>query len=130
MAYQCTGRRLIPILAARVASAERRHAHRRFDTLDDQLLEVLLTGEPRPVGEGRAVMPERGQEGAAAVVILAPRDRMELAMTGMRRALGREHVLVDVEEDLHLGWEGHEVVPLILEGPAPRQAVQIGRAHV
>src|SRR5439155_18593402 len=91
-------RRLIPILASRVAGAERRQAHRRFDALDDQLLEVLLAGKPRPVGEGRAVMPERGQEGAAAVVILAPRDRMELAMTGMRRALGRERVLVDEHE--------------------------------
>src|SRR5207247_9257509 len=86
--------------------------------------EVLPGGKPRPVGDGRAVMHERGQEGAAAVVILAPIDRMELAMTGMRRALGRERVLVDEQEELHLGWEGHEVVPLILEGPAPRQAVR------
>src|SRR4051812_19975772 len=75
--------------------AERDQAHRRLDAVDDQLLELRLAGKARTVSEGQAVVAESRQPGAAAVVVLAPRDRVEVAVAGVVPALGRQAGLVD-----------------------------------
>src|SRR5262245_41605541 len=57
---------------ARRSLAERLVPHRRQDAVDDELLELRLARERRPVGEGVAVVAQRGEPRAAAVIVLAP----------------------------------------------------------
>src|SRR5688572_31947450 len=96
---------LVPIpgapALALVHGAERHQAHRRLDAVGNQRLECRLAGEAGALGEGRTVMAEGGDPRPAAVVVLAPRHRMELAMPRMRRALGGQRVFVHPDEELH-----------------------------
>ena len=68
-------------------------------------------------------MADRGDPGATAVVVLAPGDRMKVAVTGMDLAARGQRVFVDGGEELHASREGLEVVPLVAERPDFRQAV-------
>ena len=61
---------------------ERNIAHRRKNPIDDQLLELLLTGESGTIGEGLAVVAERRDPRTATVVVLAPGDGMEVPCPG------------------------------------------------
>src|SRR6187551_2959515 len=105
-------------------------AHRRLDTADEQLLELLRTGEGTVGGEVPGVVAHGGHPGSAAVVVLAPGDRVEVAVSGVAHrsggALG-EAVLVDGRQEPDLRRERHQVVPLVAEGPTVWQA---SRRHV
>src|SRR6185312_8095216 len=125
-------------------------AHYAFDTANDQLLEFLrsrkflVTG-----GEITGIMSHGRQPSLAAVIILAPSDRMEIAVAGVssdhRLVLGdkplRDDIgaqpagtaggptrlaialLINRRQETDMRGEGDEVVPLVGEGPARWQPV-------
>src|SRR5690349_12131489 len=95
------GARRIPtnVPSVGLLRAERRQAHGGLDTLHDQLLELGLARLAGAVLEGRGIVAQRGQPGTAAVVVLAPGDRVELAVARVAAALRGQRVLVDGGEE-------------------------------
>src|SRR5688572_27854293 len=75
--------------------AEWQEAHRRLDAVGDELLELRLTRKRGALGERLTVMPERSDPHSPAVVVLAPGNRMELAVPRMNFAPRSERILVD-----------------------------------
>src|SRR6187551_1968247 len=69
--------------------AEGLGAHGRLDATDQELLERGGAGVGGVVGEVLGIVAERGHPGPAAVVVLAPGDRMEVTVARVTHRAGR-----------------------------------------